>query len=135
MSQALPKVCVIGAGSSGLPVVKALKERSIPVTCFEKTPNIGGLWCIDNKALGASAAYDSLHINTDTRMMEYREYPMPREMLEMQEANDRRFVRSTRHTMEVDFVPFLHSLRKLRKRGRRLAARRGREHPIAARAA
>jgi cation diffusion facilitator CzcD-associated flavoprotein CzcO len=80
MSQLLPKVCVIGAGSSGLPVIKALKDRGIPVTCFEKTPNIGGLWCIDNKALGASAAYDSLHINTDTRMMEYREYPMPRDL-------------------------------------------------------
>lgn len=72
----LPKACVIGAGSSGLPVIKALKERGIPVTCFEKTPNIGGLWCIDNKASGATAAYDSLHINTDTRMMEYRDYPM-----------------------------------------------------------
>jgi cation diffusion facilitator CzcD-associated flavoprotein CzcO len=77
MEQALPKVCVIGAGSSGLPVIKALKERGVPVTCFEKTPNIGGLWCIGNRAFGASAAYDSLHINTDTRMMEYRDYPMP----------------------------------------------------------
>ena len=74
---ALPKVCVVGAGSSGLPVVKALKERGIPVTCLEKTANIGGLWCIDNKRSGATAAYDSLHINTDTRMMEYRDYPMP----------------------------------------------------------
>ena len=73
----LPKACVIGAGSSGLPVIKALKERGIPVICFEGTPNIGGLWCIANKALGATAAYDSLHINTDTRMMEYRDYPMP----------------------------------------------------------
>jgi hypothetical protein len=40
--------------------------------------NIGGLWCIDNRAFGAGAAYDSLHINTDTRMMEYRNHPMPR---------------------------------------------------------
>jgi dimethylaniline monooxygenase (N-oxide forming) len=72
----LPKVCIIGAGSSGLPVIKALKERGIPVTCFERTSNIGGLWCIENKALGVTAAYDSLHINTDTRMMEYRDYPM-----------------------------------------------------------
>ena len=46
MPDLLPKVCVIGAGSSGLPVIKALKERAIPVTCFEKTPNVGGLWCI-----------------------------------------------------------------------------------------
>ena len=77
MNITLPKTCVIGAGSSGLPVIKALKERGLPVTCFERTPNIGGLWCIENKALGATAAYDSLHINTDTRMMEYRDYPMP----------------------------------------------------------
>src|SRR5512145_3121139 len=80
MEQGLPKVCVIGAGSSGLPVIKALKERNVPVTCFEKTPNVGGLWCIGNRAFGASAAYDSLHINTDTRMMEYRDYPMPRDI-------------------------------------------------------
>src|SRR6476660_9690705 len=77
MTSELPKVCVIGAGSCGLPVIKALKERGIPVACYEKTANIGGLWCIENKAAGASAAYDSLHINTDTRMMEYRDYPMP----------------------------------------------------------
>jgi cation diffusion facilitator CzcD-associated flavoprotein CzcO len=72
-----PRTCVIGAGSSGLPVVKALKDRGIPVVCYERTPNIGGLWCIDNKPQGASAAYDSLHINTDTRMMEYQDLPMP----------------------------------------------------------
>ena len=76
----LPKVCVVGAGSSGLPVVKALKERGIPVTCLERTANLGGLWCIENKQSGATAAYDSLHINTDTRMMEYRDYPMPKDI-------------------------------------------------------
>lgn len=77
METKLPKVCVIGAGSCGLPVLKELKERAIPVTCYEQTANIGGLWCIENKANGVTAAYDSLHINTDTRMMEYRDYPMP----------------------------------------------------------
>ncbi len=76
----LPRTCVIGAGSSGLPVVKALKDRNIPVVCYERTPNVGGLWCIANKAFGASAAYDSLHINTDTRMMEYQDFPMPEDL-------------------------------------------------------
>ena len=80
MTTAHPRVCVIGAGSSGLPVIKALKERGIPVVCYEKTPNIGGLWCIGNRTFGASAAYDSLHINTDTTMMEYRDHPMPRDI-------------------------------------------------------
>jgi dimethylaniline monooxygenase (N-oxide forming) len=75
-----PRTCVIGAGSSGLPVVKALKDRGIPVVCFERTPNVGGLWCIDNKPQGASAAYDSLHINTDTHLMEYQDFPMPADL-------------------------------------------------------
>ena len=46
--EARPRTCVIGAGSSGLPVIKALRDRGLPVTCFERTPNVGGLWCIDN---------------------------------------------------------------------------------------
>jgi thioredoxin reductase len=75
-----PRTCVIGAGASGLPVIKALKDRGIPVTCFERTPNVGGLWCIDNRRYGASAAYDSLHINTDTRAMEYQDLPMPADL-------------------------------------------------------
>ena len=73
---ALPKVCIIGAGSSGIAVVKALKDRGVPYDCFEKSDQIGGNWCFRNKN-GMSAAYESLHINTDSRLMEYRDYPMP----------------------------------------------------------
>jgi cation diffusion facilitator CzcD-associated flavoprotein CzcO len=76
----LPHTCVIGAGPSGLPVIKALRDRGLPVTCFERTPNVGGLWCIDNKRFGTSAAYDSLHINTDTKLMEYQDFPMPEDL-------------------------------------------------------
>lgn len=73
---ALPRVCVIGAGSSGIAAVKALAERGLAVTCFEKGDEIGGNWCYRNSN-GMSAAYESLHINTDSRLMEYRDYPMP----------------------------------------------------------
>jgi len=59
---------------------------------------------------------------------------MRREMMALQEATDKRFVKSTRHTMEVDFVPFLHALKKLRSRGRALAKARGTGQPIAAKA-
>jgi dimethylaniline monooxygenase (N-oxide forming) len=72
----LPRVCVIGAGSSGIAVVKALKDRGLPQVCYEKSDQIGGNWCYRN-ANGMSAAYESLHINTDARLMEYRDYPMP----------------------------------------------------------
>jgi cation diffusion facilitator CzcD-associated flavoprotein CzcO len=71
-----PRVCVIGAGSSGIAVVKALKDRGIPHACFEKGDDIGGNWYFRNSN-GMSAAYESLHINTDSKLMEYRDYPMP----------------------------------------------------------
>jgi len=71
-----PRVCVIGAGSSGIAVVKALKDRGIPHACYEKGDDIGGNWYFRNTN-GMSAAYESLHINTDAKLMEYRDYPMP----------------------------------------------------------
>jgi cation diffusion facilitator CzcD-associated flavoprotein CzcO len=71
-----PRVCVIGAGSSGIAVVKALKDRGIPQACYEKGDDIGGNWYFRNSN-GMSAAYESLHINTDAKLMEYRDYPMP----------------------------------------------------------
>src|SRR4029077_18270422 len=39
----LPRACVIGAGSSGIAVVKALHERSIPFDCFEASDQVGAL--------------------------------------------------------------------------------------------
>jgi cation diffusion facilitator CzcD-associated flavoprotein CzcO len=71
----LPRVCIIGAGSSGIAVAKAMKDRGIPFDCYEKGDQIGGNWYFRNTN-GMSAAYESLHINTDCRLMEYRDYPM-----------------------------------------------------------
>lgn len=72
----LPRVCIIGAGSSGIAVAKAMRDRGIPYDCFEKSDGVGGNWYFRNPN-GMSAAYRSLHINTDCRLMEYRDYPMP----------------------------------------------------------
>ena len=74
----LPRVCVIGAGSSGIAVVKALQDRGLPQVCYEKGDDIGGNWYFRNSNR-MSAAYESLHINTDAKLMEYRDYPMPPE--------------------------------------------------------
>ncbi|CAK5096419.1 unnamed protein product [Meloidogyne enterolobii] len=38
------RVCVIGAGVSGLPSIKACLEQNLEVDCYEKTSSIGGLW-------------------------------------------------------------------------------------------
>lgn len=73
-----PPVCVIGAGSSGMTAMRSLKARGIPYVCFEKGSYVGGNWKYDNDN-DQSAAYRSLHINTSRQMMEFAEFPMPKD--------------------------------------------------------
>jgi dimethylaniline monooxygenase (N-oxide forming) len=73
---ALPRVCIIGAGSSGIAAAKALHERAIPFDCFEKSDRVGGNWVFANKN-GMSAAYRDLFINTSRQRMAYSDFPMP----------------------------------------------------------
>jgi cation diffusion facilitator CzcD-associated flavoprotein CzcO len=71
-----PTACVIGAGSSGLPCIKALRDAGIEVDCFEMGDCVGGNWVFGNNN-GISNIYRSLHINTSRTRMEYADYPMP----------------------------------------------------------
>jgi len=75
-SEPAPRVCVIGAGSSGIASCQVLHARGIPFVCFEKGSEVGGNWRYMNDN-GMSSAYDSLSINTSRRIMEYAAYPMP----------------------------------------------------------
>lgn len=38
------KICVIGAGSSGLTAIKCCLDENLEPTCFESSDDIGGLW-------------------------------------------------------------------------------------------
>ena len=71
-----PDVAVIGAGSSGIAVVKALREHEVAVDCFERGSDVGGLWRYDNDN-GLSAAYASLRTNASRPRMQYPSFPMP----------------------------------------------------------
>ncbi|MEI2714173.1 MAG: NAD(P)-binding domain-containing protein [Nocardioides sp.] len=71
-----PRVCIIGAGSSGLTAMQVLKARGIAYDCFELGSQVGGNWRYDNDN-GVSSAYRSLHINTSREAMQYAAYPMP----------------------------------------------------------
>ncbi|WP_372729702.1 flavin-containing monooxygenase [Nocardioides sp.] len=71
-----PRVCIIGAGSSGITAAQVLAERGIDFDCFEMGSGVGGNWRYDNDN-GVSSAYRSLHINTSRSAMEYAAYPMP----------------------------------------------------------
>jgi dimethylaniline monooxygenase (N-oxide forming) len=70
------RVCVIGAGSAGIAMCRALAVREIPFDCFERTGAIGGLWRYPT-ASGKSCAYASLFPNTSKTIMQYPSFPMP----------------------------------------------------------
>jgi thioredoxin reductase len=76
MAQSPEKVCIIGAGSSGIVAAQVLDARGIPFDCLEKGSMIGGNWRYENDN-GMSSAYRSLHINTSRRVMAFNSLPMP----------------------------------------------------------
>ncbi|MCC9606923.1 NAD(P)-binding domain-containing protein [Blastopirellula sp. JC732] len=72
----LKRVCVIGAGSSGIVAAKSLQQQGVPFDCFELGSGVGGVWRYDNDS-GLSPAYRSLHINTSRQRMCFSDFPMP----------------------------------------------------------
>jgi hypothetical protein len=70
------KVCIVGAGSSGLTACQVLQSHGIDFDCFEKGSSVGGNWRYENDN-GVSSAYRSLHINSSREAMAYRAMPMP----------------------------------------------------------
>ncbi|HZA57970.1 MAG TPA: NAD(P)-binding domain-containing protein [Solirubrobacterales bacterium] len=70
-----PTTAIIGAGISGLTAGKALGDRALPYTCFEKSDDVGGNWYFGNPN-GASSAYRSLHIDTARDSVSFRDMPM-----------------------------------------------------------
>lgn len=69
------RVCVVGAGPSGITAAKALTQRGLDVDVFERRARIGGLWAISEDDVQAS--YPSLECNTSKRRTEFSDFPMP----------------------------------------------------------
>ncbi|MEM7217337.1 MAG: FAD-dependent oxidoreductase [Pseudomonadota bacterium] len=74
----LSRVCVVGAGPSGLVATKTLLEAGLAVDCHELSSCIGGHWVFDNPN-GRSAIYRSMHTNTIKSMNRLSDFEMPQE--------------------------------------------------------
>jgi hypothetical protein len=73
------RVCIIGAGSSGITAAQVLHARGVEFDCFEVGSEVGGNWRYGNDNQ-MSSAYESLHINTSRQLMEYAAHPMPADL-------------------------------------------------------
>ena len=72
-------VCVIGAGSPGAAVGKALKQAGVGFDCFEIGSDLGGMWRYENDN-GLSSAYRSLHIDTSRGNLACSDFPFPEDL-------------------------------------------------------
>jgi dimethylaniline monooxygenase (N-oxide forming) len=70
------KVCIIGAGVSGIATAHALAKATVQFDWFEAGADAGGLWRYNNDS-GLSAVYSSLITNTSAPLMTLFGYPMP----------------------------------------------------------
>ncbi|RUR16887.1 monooxygenase [Legionella sp. km535] len=74
-----PRICVIGAGPSGIAAIKNLQEQGLTsITAFEKNNQIGGNWVYDENN-NHSSVYETTHIISSKRWSQFEDFPMPAE--------------------------------------------------------
>jgi hypothetical protein len=71
----LNKICVIGAGVSGISVSKELHEKNVGFDCFEKTESVGGIWVFSEEK-GRTSVWKGLHQNSPKGNYSFRDFPM-----------------------------------------------------------
>lgn len=72
-----PRICIIGAGPSGLTTAKNLEQQGLTnFVVFEKNANLGGNWIFDENN-AHSSVYETTHIISSKRLSQYEDFPMP----------------------------------------------------------
>lgn len=75
-SAAAPRVCVIGAGPSGLAAAKKLVDAGFDPVVYEQNAEVGGNWLFTGEP-GHSSVFESTHIISSKAFSQYADYPMP----------------------------------------------------------
>ncbi|GFV01103.1 dimethylaniline monooxygenase 5 [Trichonephila clavipes] len=72
------RIAIIGAGPCGLTAAKCCLEEDLDVVVFDKTDNIGGLWCYrDYDQEGIPSVMKSTVINTSKELSAFSDFPPP----------------------------------------------------------
>ncbi|WP_445168164.1 flavin-containing monooxygenase [Mycolicibacterium sp. Dal123E01] len=69
------KVCVVGAGPCGLTTIKQLLDEGHDVVCFDKNPDVGGIWLRHDGDGDRMKAYDDLFLTISIKLMAYSDFP------------------------------------------------------------
>ncbi|KAK4508346.1 hypothetical protein PRZ48_002084 [Zasmidium cellare] len=70
------RVCIVGAGSSGLVATKCFVEEGYDVTTFERNDHVGGLWHYTTDPT-QTTALPGTKVNVSKQGMPFSDFPMP----------------------------------------------------------
>jgi len=74
------RICIIGAGASGITAAKACLEEGLDVVVYEKTGYTAGLWTYQDRGIdGISSVMKSTRSNTSKEMSSFSDFPPPKE--------------------------------------------------------
>jgi Flavin-binding monooxygenase-like len=72
-----PRICIVGAGPSGIGAAKALLDAGLrDLTIFDKNDRVGGNWIFDPRP-GHSSVYETTHSISSRRLSQYEGFDMP----------------------------------------------------------
>jgi hypothetical protein len=70
------RVCVIGAGPSGITAAKNLLDQSLQVVVYDYGYDVGGNWVFSDKP-SHSSVFETTHIISSKTLSQYDDFPMP----------------------------------------------------------
>lgn len=68
------RVCIIGAGPSGIAAIKNISEKGIDVVAYDFNHDVGGNW-IYNENESHSSVFETTHIISSKSLSEYADFP------------------------------------------------------------
>ena len=73
------RVCVIGAGPSGITALKNIAETGVTVVAYDRNADVGGNW-IYNEDESHSSVFETTHIISSKQLSQYADFPFPPEV-------------------------------------------------------
>ena len=67
------RVCIIGAGPSGITVLKNLIDKGLSVVCYDQNKEVGGNW-IYSEDESHSSVFETTHIISSKTLSQYEDY-------------------------------------------------------------
>ncbi|HAA15148.1 MAG TPA: monooxygenase [Cytophagales bacterium] len=68
------RICVIGAGPSGITVVKNLLDAGLEVVCYDRNHEVGGNWIYQEEE-SHSSVFETTHIISSKTLSQYADFP------------------------------------------------------------